>query len=77
MNLKKIFVAGCGTMGNGIAQVCAQAGYSVAMYDISADGLQKALATIRKSVGRLVEKGRIVGTVDEIMERIQAKPANK
>jgi 3-hydroxybutyryl-CoA dehydrogenase len=72
MNLKNIFVAGCGTMGNGIAQACAQAGYHVAMYDIAADGLQKALGTIRNSVGRLVEKGKIVGTVDEIMGRIQA-----
>lgn len=72
MNLKKIFVAGCGTMGNGIAQACAQSGYDVAMYDISAEGLKRALDTIRNSVTRLVEKGKLAGTVDEIMGRIQA-----
>lgn len=72
MNFKKIFVAGCGTMGNGIAQACAQSGYEVAMYDISAEGLKRALDTIRKSVTRLVEKGKVSGTVDEIMGRIQA-----
>jgi len=72
MNLKKIFVAGCGTMGNGIAQACAQSGYDVAMYDISAEGLKRALDTIRKSVTRLVEKGKVSGTVDEIVGRIQA-----
>lgn len=72
MNLKKIFVAGCGTMGNGIAQACAQSGYEVAMYDIAAEGLKRALDTIRKSVTRLVEKGKVAGAVDEIMGRIQA-----
>jgi len=72
MNLKKVFVAGCGTMGNGIAQVCAQSGFSVSMYDISTQNLKKAEQTIRNSVTRLVEKGKIPGTIEGIMEKIQA-----
>ena len=75
MDIKKIFVAGCGTMGNGIAQACAQCGYDVAMYDISSDGLKRALDTILKSVGRLVEKAKIKGTVEDIMSRIQLTEA--
>lgn len=75
MDLKKIFVAGCGTMGNGIAQACAQSGYDVVMYDISAEGLKKAMKTIERSVSRLVEKKKISGAVDEIMARIQPTEA--
>ena len=73
MDIKKIFVAGCGTMGNGIAQACAQCGYDVAMYDISSDGLKRALDTILKSVGRLVEKAKIKGTVEDITVRKNAE----
>jgi 3-hydroxybutyryl-CoA dehydrogenase len=44
-------------MGNGIAHVFAQAGYPVALIDISEDALKKAMATIDKNMGRQVEKG--------------------
>ncbi|MDL2268688.1 3-hydroxyacyl-CoA dehydrogenase family protein [Desulfosarcina sp. OttesenSCG-928-A07] len=71
MKIENVFVAGCGTMGNGIAQACAQSGYTVTMYDISADGLQKAMGTIKKSITKLVEKELVSGTVDEILGRIQ------
>jgi 3-hydroxybutyryl-CoA dehydrogenase len=71
MEIKKIFVAGAGTMGAGIAQVCAQAGYSVVMRDITDELVDKGLKTIAWSVGKLVEKGKVQGTADEIMARIQ------
>jgi 3-hydroxybutyryl-CoA dehydrogenase len=71
MEIKKIFVAGAGLMGGGIAQVCAQAGYKVTMRDISEDILQKSLKAIRWSVGKFVEKGKVQGTVDEIMGRLK------
>lgn len=71
MEIKKIFVAGAGLMGGGIAQVCAQAGYDVTMRDISEDILEKSLKAIRWSVGKFVEKGKVQGTVDEIMGRLK------
>ena len=71
MEIKKIFVAGAGLMGGGIAQVCAQAGYDVTMRDISDEILAKSLKAISWSVGKLVEKGKVVGTVDEILGRLR------
>lgn len=59
-------------MGGGIAQVCAQAGYDVTMRDISEDILNKSLKTIKWSVGKFVEKGKVQGTVDEILGRLKA-----
>ena len=71
MEIKKIFVAGAGLMGGGISQVCAQAGYSVIMMDLSEEIIEKGLGAIRWSVGKLVEKGKIEGSADEIVSRIQ------
>ena len=71
MEIKKIFVAGAGLMGGGIAQVCAQAGYDVTMRDLTEEILEKSLKAIHWSVGKLVEKGRIEGSTDEIMGRIK------
>jgi len=71
MEIKKIFVAGAGLMGGGIAQVCAQAGYDVTMRDISDEILEKGLKAIRWSVGKFVEKGKVEGTVDDIMGRLK------
>ena len=56
MNLQSIGVIGAGTMGNGIAQVCAQAGFNVTLIDIADSALQKALATIGKNLDRQVAK---------------------
>lgn len=56
MNLQHIGVIGAGTMGNGIAQVCAVAGFDVTLIDISESALQKALATVGKNLDRQVAK---------------------
>ena len=56
MNLQNIGVIGAGTMGNGIALVCALAGFSVTLIDISESALQKALATVGKNLDRQVAK---------------------
>ncbi|SEE44729.1 MULTISPECIES: 3-hydroxybutyryl-CoA dehydrogenase [Pseudomonas] len=56
MNLQNIGVIGAGTMGNGIAQVCALAGFNVTLIDISESALQKALATVSKNLDRQVSK---------------------
>ena len=59
MNLQHIGVIGAGTMGNGIAQVCAVAGFQVTLIDIAQSALQKALATVGKNLDRQVAKGSL------------------
>lgn len=56
MNLQNIGVIGAGTMGNGIAQVCALAGFNVTLIDISESALQRAIATVDKNLDRQVAK---------------------
>jgi len=58
MEIKKICVLGAGLMGNGIAQVCAQAGYEVSLRDIEQRFIDNGMNTIRKNLSRDVEKGR-------------------
>ena len=55
--MKNITVIGSGTMGNGIAHLFAQHGFAVSLVDISADQLNKAVATIAKNMDRQVSKG--------------------
>jgi 3-hydroxybutyryl-CoA dehydrogenase len=57
--MKNITVIGAGTMGNGIAHVFAQSGFSVTLVDVSADALTRALKTIEKNLDRLVAKEKI------------------
>lgn len=57
--MKNITVIGSGTMGNGIAHVFAQHGYSVSLVDINEQALQKAVATISKNLDRQLTKGSI------------------
>ncbi|MBN1454514.1 MAG: 3-hydroxybutyryl-CoA dehydrogenase [Anaerolineales bacterium] len=59
MDIKLIFVVGAGTMGNGIAQVAATSGYRVTCMDVMPAALEKAKATIAKSIAKLLEKERI------------------
>lgn len=56
MNIEQIAVIGAGTMGNGIAQVCAVAGYRVTLIDVADIALQRALATLGKNLERQVDK---------------------
>lgn len=60
--MKKIAVIGSGTMGNGIAHVFAQNGYTIALIDINKDALSKALITIDKNLERQVLKGIITSS---------------
>ena len=60
--MKHIGVIGAGTMGNGIAHVFAQSGYSVRLIDLSQAALEKALATISKNLDRMVAKEKISET---------------
>lgn len=56
--IKKIGVVGAGQMGRGIAQVAAQSGFEVTLYDIAAEGLNFGLDFIKKQLARGVEKGK-------------------
>jgi 3-hydroxybutyryl-CoA dehydrogenase len=70
--IKSIAVIGSGTMGNGIAQVAARAGFQVLMRDLSADFLKRGLATIDKSLQRDVDKNRLSPEEkQEVLSRIE------
>lgn len=58
MSIKKVMVIGSGQMGSGIAQVLAQAGYSVYLNDIKQEFVDSAIAKITQQLSRSVEKGR-------------------
>jgi 3-hydroxybutyryl-CoA dehydrogenase len=57
--IKTVGVVGAGTMGNGIAQVFAQAGFQVVVQDVAEAALDRARATIEKSLAKFVEKGKL------------------
>lgn len=59
MAITDVAVLGCGLMGAGIAQVCAQAGRSVTVIEVSEEYLNKGLAGINKQLDKLVEKARL------------------
>jgi 3-hydroxybutyryl-CoA dehydrogenase len=58
MEFKNVGVVGCGIMGTGIAQVCAQTGYNVVVSEINDTLLQKGLKALDTTLSRLVEKGK-------------------
>ncbi len=59
MSIKNVSIIGAGTMGNGIAHVFAQSGFTVTLIDVCAVQLEKAIATISKNFDRQVAKGSI------------------
>ena len=72
LDIKKIAVLGAGLMGNGIAHVCAQAGYEVKMRDIDQKFIDKGLATIKKNLDRGVKKERMTQEeAESILGRIK------
>ena len=72
MNIERVGVVGAGTMGNGIAQVCARSGYSVALCDLEQRFLERALGTITRNLEREVAKERITAAdKDAALKRIQ------
>ena len=72
MDVKRIGVIGAGTMGRGIAQVCAASGFDVVMSDISADAVAAGLAAIEKQLARAVEKERMsAAEKDAVLSRIE------
>ncbi len=75
MAVKKIGVIGAGTMGTGIAQVAATAGFEVVLNDVAEDLLQKSMRAVDKSLTKFQEKGKIEEDKEKIISRI--KTSNK
>ena len=72
MSIERIGVVGAGQMGNGIAHVCALAGYDVVMEDVNAEALGKAKATIERNLQRQATRGIITQTdVANALKRIR------
>jgi 3-hydroxybutyryl-CoA dehydrogenase len=70
--IKTVGVIGAGTMGNGIAQVFAQAGYDVVVQDVAMPALDRGRAAIEKSLGKFVEKGKLTAANrDATMARLR------
>jgi 3-hydroxybutyryl-CoA dehydrogenase len=72
MAIQKVGVVGCGLMGSGIAQVCAQAGFQTVVREVSPEVVEKGLKSIEKNLSRLVEKGTINDSAkNEIRARVK------
>ena len=72
MGIKKVCVVGSGTMGNGIAQVSAQAGYETTMVDIKQEFLDRGMSMIKASLAKFVQKERIKQEdMDSALARLQ------
>ena len=72
MEIKKVGVIGCGAMGSGIVQVCAQSGYEVITLEVNDELLNKGLASINSALTRSVDKGKISQQdKDSILGRIK------
>lgn len=71
-NIQIVAVLGAGAMGNGIAQVTAQAGYQVVMQDITEEALEKGMNTIKNSLSKLVNRGKMAQEeADQLLARIK------
>lgn len=76
MKIDSVLVVGAGIMGHGIAQVLAQAGYSVHLNDVNDALIQKGIGSIDKGLERLVQKEKMTTAAKaEIMGRIHAAPS--
>lgn len=72
MAIQKVGVVGCGLMGSGIAQVCAQAGFQTVVREVSPELVEKGLKNIEKNLARLVEKAAIAESAkNEIRGRLK------
>lgn len=71
MAIRKVGVVGCGLMGGGIAQTCAQSGYETIVREVNQELLDKGMARINSAWEMLVSKGKITqGQADEYRSRL-------
>ncbi len=77
VSIRKVGVVGCGTMGSGICEVCARAGYDVVFTEVSPEAVAAGRERIARSLGRAVERGKIdQTTADEVLARISSSTDN-
>jgi 3-hydroxybutyryl-CoA dehydrogenase len=78
MEIKKVLVLGGGTMGNGIAHVCAQYGYEVILRDLTDEILARSLGVIKKNMERQTAKGALTtDAMDAALARIRPVTRNE
>src|SRR5688500_600547 len=71
MEISKVGVLGCGLMGHGITQICAQAGWDVVVREVDQETLDKGIGKIEKQLARAVEKGKAEqADADAVRDRI-------
>jgi len=71
MTIRKVGVVGCGLMGAGIAQTCAQSGYEVIVREVNQQLLDKGVARIQSAWDMMASKGKLTqGQVDENRSRL-------
>jgi len=76
MEIKKVGVLGCGLMGSGIAQVCAQAGFETVVREIDQKFIDKGFGAIEKSLSKAVGKGKMTqADKDATINRLQGTVA--
>ncbi|MHC1759752.1 MAG: 3-hydroxyacyl-CoA dehydrogenase NAD-binding domain-containing protein [Negativicutes bacterium] len=68
--IRSVAIVGAGTMGNGIAQVCAQGGIDVYLIDPVAAALSKAEANMVRNIQKLIDNGLLTASVTDVMERV-------
>jgi 3-hydroxybutyryl-CoA dehydrogenase len=72
VEISKVGVLGCGLMGHGIAQICAEAGWDVVVREVSEERLDAGIGKIEKQLARAVEKGKVEqGDADAVRGRIR------
>ncbi|MDQ3982513.1 MAG: 3-hydroxyacyl-CoA dehydrogenase NAD-binding domain-containing protein, partial [Actinomycetota bacterium] len=77
VEIRKVGVVGCGTMGSGICEVCARGGYDVVFTEIDRQAVEAGRERIARSLGRAVERGKMDGSeADEILGRISSSTSN-
>ena len=68
--IRSVAIVGAGTMGNGIAQVCAQGGLDVRLIDPVAAALSKAEDNMVRNIQKLIDNGLLTASVTDVMERV-------
>ena len=77
LKIRKVGVVGCGTMGSGICEVCARAGYDVVFTEITPDAVEAGRERIARSLARAVDRGKMdQAAADEVLGRISSSTSN-
>ena len=71
MEIEKVGIVGCGQMGHGVAQICAQAGWDVVVREVDQNALDRGIGTIEKQLAKAVDRGKVEQSeADEVRNRI-------